>query len=160
MAADGQFDPNFVINLQTQYAQIFNIAMEVGSGAIGVEVGTRFIRFYYDRARKLWQLDPAADNIEQIHLAVGDRAQVEAEQQQPQATPPSGDSERRSAFGNFANTTRQLVSPFNVVVDTPELSHPQPQQQQQQQQQQAQEQQQLRPLQPTVALQKQRIEIG
>ena len=144
-----------MINLQEQYAQVFHTAMRFGLGAIGMKVGTRFIRFYYDQARKLWAPDPAADNTEQIHLAICDRAQVETE---PQATPPSSDSERRSAFGNFANTSRKLAGAMDEVANTPDFQ--QPQQQRQPQQQQQEEIQPLRPLQPTVALQKQMLETG
>ena len=62
MAADGQFDQAFVQNLQMQYVQVFEVAMKFGMGAIGLEVGTRMIRFTYDQVRKLWKPDPVADN--------------------------------------------------------------------------------------------------
>ena len=148
-----QFDLAFVQNVQAQYAQTSEATIKLGLGAVGLETGSKMIYFIYDKVRTFWEpRDMELVDTDQIIAVAHNQAQQEVQQQW---MCPSTSNERRSAFGTFANTACQLGDAMDVVQDTPEFA----QQPQQQQQQQVIPQPQ-RPLPPTVALQKQRIEIG
>lgn len=126
--------------------------MNLGLGAICLEVASKMVYFAYDKGRNIWKFpDMEVVGAEPIVAAAHNQAQRAAASQQVET--PSIVSERRSAFGPFANTARQLDGAMAAVKDnTPELTQQQPQQQVALSQ--------PRPQQTTVATQKQRLEIG
>ena len=106
-----QFVPAYVqtiLAVQQQNVELFQTAMRLGLGVIGLQVGQHVINFTYDKVKKFWQAD------------IGPNGQYQVLQWQNPDSPGSDRSTRR-AMG------------FEEIQLTPDDSQVQQQQQQQQQ---------------------------
>ena len=55
MASANTWEPAYIQNVQAQYAQLFQMAMKMGLGVVGLQMGSNMVNFYYDKVRKHWK---------------------------------------------------------------------------------------------------------
>ena len=136
MAFPEQFVPAYVQNIlavQQQNVELFQTAIRLGLGVVGVQIGQHVISFTYDKVKKFWKAD------------IGPNDQYQASQwQKPDSSGSGGDRSTRRAMG------------FEEIELTPGNSQVQPQQQPQMEPPQPQ----LQPQPGKVTQQRLRIEAG
>ena len=78
MASADEFTPAFVQNMlavQQQNVELFQTAMRLGLGFIGLEVGSKVINFTYDKVQKFWKAEiPARGQPMQLQWMQSDNS--------------------------------------------------------------------------------------